>query len=182
MEKFSTKREYLRIHILQIYVMLLMLSLKQVLKNYQFDYLKNSHKEDDMNGMLSEESLYLTDIFIKVWCLYFLKYIFFHVSGSPAASSHCTAVCTSAYKLLLKHSFKFDMKAHSLSYSTTQTFKTISQVLNTVKSIFTIQKCTCFMRKRNGVFILEKWWEHRGRCIWDNCKCSFSLHEWILDC
>lgn len=138
-----------------MYVMLLILSLKR-LNNYQFDYLKNSHKEDDMNGMLSEESLYLTDIFIKILRLYFLKYVFFHVSGSPAVSSHCTAVCTSSYKLLLKHSFKFDMKAHSLSYSTTQIFKTISQVLNMMKSIFMIQKCTRFKRKRNGVFILEK--------------------------
>lgn len=118
-----------------------------------------------MNVILSEESPYLTDIFIKVFCLYFLKYVFFHVSGSPAASSHCTAVCTSSYKLLLKHSFKFDMKAHSLSYSTTQTFKTISQVLNTMKSIFFYDSKMHTLQEEKGMEFL--FWKNGGNTVRD---------------
>ena len=39
-----------------------------------------------MNGMLSEDSLYLIDIFLKVWRLYFLKYVLFYISKGLSGS------------------------------------------------------------------------------------------------
>jgi hypothetical protein len=45
-------------------------------------------------------------------------------------------MCTSFHKLFLKHSFKFHIKVHILSHSTTQKSETISQVLNSDKIHF----------------------------------------------
>lgn len=59
--------------------------------------------------------------------LYFLKYI---VSLWQLHLIAQVRVCTLSHKLLLKRSFKCNMKVHSISCSTTQKFKTISLVLN----------------------------------------------------
>ena len=84
--------------------------------------------------MVSEGPLYLNDIFIKVRVVFSeMCFIPHKLSGPPAASSHCMPVYTLSHKLLLRCSFKFDMKVHSLSYSTSQKLKTISQGSNSDK-------------------------------------------------
>lgn len=74
-------------------------------------------------------------VFIKVRVVFSeICFIPRKLSGPAAASSHCMAVYTLSHKLLLKRSFKSDMKVHSLSYSRSQKLKTISQGPNSDKT------------------------------------------------